>query len=104
MYEHLLNSQQRFRFTCFVLIFFIFNNVIINNNIEMKRLSMLQLAISDPSSYHLGLLVIRVLSFPAIAEPPTCLAVSVPLAIRNAVASARRDANPQADKWYMFGK
>lgn len=40
----------------------------------------------------------------AVAEPPLTLSVSVPLAIRNAVASARTDADPQTARWFPFGK
>lgn len=39
----------------------------------------------------------------ATAEPPLCLAVSVPLAIRKAVSVARVQSNPKEDKWYKFG-
>lgn len=40
----------------------------------------------------------------ASGEPPLCLAVSIPLAIRHAVASARRDADPTVNQWYMISK
>jgi xanthine dehydrogenase/oxidase len=40
----------------------------------------------------------------AVAEPPLCLACSVPLAIRNAVASVRTEANKTCEKWYPFCK
>lgn len=40
----------------------------------------------------------------ATAEPPLCMSCSLPLAIRNAVASARADADVHADRWYAIGK
>lgn len=40
----------------------------------------------------------------AVAEPPLCLTVCIPLAIRNAIASARTDSDPKAEKWYPFSK
>ncbi|KAK9891892.1 hypothetical protein WA026_017378 [Henosepilachna vigintioctopunctata] len=43
-----------------------------------------------------------VLQSKAIGEPPLCLSVSVPLAIRNAVASARTDSDPSQPKYYFF--
>ncbi|KAF2897493.1 hypothetical protein ILUMI_08680, partial [Ignelater luminosus] len=36
----------------------------------------------------------------ATAEPPLCLSCSVPIAIRQAVASARKEADANAPKWY----
>ncbi|KAF2900359.1 hypothetical protein ILUMI_05828 [Ignelater luminosus] len=41
-----------------------------------------------------------VLHSKATAEPPLCLACSVPIAIRQAVASARKEADANASKWY----
>ncbi|CAH1164261.1 unnamed protein product [Phaedon cochleariae] len=38
----------------------------------------------------------------AVGEPAICLAVSVPLAIRRAAASARKEADPEAAPWYPF--
>lgn len=43
-----------------------------------------------------------ILKSKATAEPPFCLSCCVPLAIRNAVASARTDAGGKP--WYTFGK
>ncbi|GLV36465.1 Aldehyde oxidase 3 [Carabus blaptoides fortunei] len=40
-----------------------------------------------------------VLNSKALAEPPLCMAVSIPLAIRRALASARADADPNAEKF-----
>lgn len=40
----------------------------------------------------------------AVGEPPICLSVSIPLAIRNAVASARLEANSSAEKWFAFSE
>lgn len=40
----------------------------------------------------------------AVGEPPLCLSFAVPLAIRNAVASARSDSSSSAFKWYPFSK
>lgn len=42
-------------------------------------------------------------SFLATAEPPLPMTVSVPLAIRNAVAAARMEADNTQPKWYPFG-
>lgn len=50
-----------------------------------------------------NLKLLRFIFFTAIAEPPICLSIAVPLAIRNALASARSDANSKADKWFPFG-
>ncbi|CAG9761736.1 unnamed protein product [Ceutorhynchus assimilis] len=41
-----------------------------------------------------------VLNSKAIAEPPTCLTIALPLALRAAVASARREASPEHASWY----
>ncbi|KAF2883573.1 hypothetical protein ILUMI_22637 [Ignelater luminosus] len=41
-----------------------------------------------------------VLHSKATAEPPLCLSCSVPIAIREAVASARKEADANAQKWY----
>jgi xanthine dehydrogenase/oxidase len=43
---------------------------------------------------------VGVLKSKATAEPPLCMTISVPLAIRNAVASARLDAGSSNTKWY----
>jgi xanthine dehydrogenase/oxidase len=43
---------------------------------------------------------VGVLKSKATAEPPLCMTISVPLAIRNAVASARLDAGSSNAKWY----
>ncbi|XP_018569701.1 xanthine dehydrogenase/oxidase-like [Anoplophora glabripennis] len=43
---------------------------------------------------------VGVLKSKAIGEPPMCLSCSVPLAIRNALASARKEAAPDKPKWY----
>ncbi|KAK9891879.1 hypothetical protein WA026_017364 [Henosepilachna vigintioctopunctata] len=43
-----------------------------------------------------------VLQSKAVGEPPLCLSVSVPLAIRHAVASARADADPSKSKFFFF--
>ncbi|EFA11446.2 uncharacterized protein LOC656938 [Tribolium castaneum] len=45
---------------------------------------------------------VGVLNSKAIGEPPLCLACSVPLAIRNAVASARKETRNSCDEWYPF--
>ena len=39
----------------------------------------------------------------ATAEPPLCLSIVVPLAIRNALASARLDAASTNAKWFPIG-
>lgn len=46
----------------------------------------------------------KFIAFSAVAEPPLTLSVSVPLAIRKAVASARTDADSKAERWFPFGK
>lgn len=43
---------------------------------------------------------VGVLKSKAIAEPPTCLSISLPLALRLALASARREASSTASSWY----
>ncbi|KAF7271079.1 hypothetical protein GWI33_016039 [Rhynchophorus ferrugineus] len=43
---------------------------------------------------------VGVLKSKAISEPPMCLTVSLPLAIRSALASARREANKARPTWY----
>ncbi|GLV36466.1 Aldehyde oxidase 2 [Carabus blaptoides fortunei] len=43
-----------------------------------------------------------VLNSKVLAEPPLCLAVSIPLAIRRALASARADADPNAERFVPF--
>lgn len=43
-----------------------------------------------------------VLQSKAIGEPPLCLTVSVPLAIRHAIASARQDADKSKPKYILF--
>ncbi|KAL1516706.1 hypothetical protein ABEB36_000583 [Hypothenemus hampei] len=43
---------------------------------------------------------VGVLRSKAIAEPPTCLSYIFPSAMRNALASARREASSQAFPWY----
>jgi xanthine dehydrogenase/oxidase len=45
---------------------------------------------------------VGVLKSKATGEPAVCLTVSVPLAIRNAVAAARVDAAESNSKWYPF--
>ncbi|XP_066250724.1 xanthine dehydrogenase-like isoform X1 [Euwallacea similis] len=45
---------------------------------------------------------IGILKSKACSEPPVCLAVAVPLAIRNALASARSDADSHKNKWVPF--
>lgn len=46
---------------------------------------------------------LEILKTKAVGEPPLCLAVSVALALRNAIASARKDAGSQ-DLWFPIGK
>ncbi|CAH0550009.1 unnamed protein product [Brassicogethes aeneus] len=43
---------------------------------------------------------VGVLHSKAIGEPPLCMAIGVPLAIRNALASARKDADITNPEWY----
>ncbi|KAL3275092.1 hypothetical protein HHI36_019863 [Cryptolaemus montrouzieri] len=43
-----------------------------------------------------------VLQSKAVGEPPLCMSVSIPLAIRNALASARTDSNPSTPAYYCF--
>ncbi|KAK9885680.1 hypothetical protein WA026_012444 [Henosepilachna vigintioctopunctata] len=43
-----------------------------------------------------------VLQSKAVGEPPLCLAVSVPLAIRNALASARADSDSSQPQYVLF--
>ncbi|KAG5869882.1 hypothetical protein JTB14_025532, partial [Gonioctena quinquepunctata] len=43
---------------------------------------------------------VGVLHSKTVGEPAICLSVSVPLAIRQAVATAREEADPSASKWY----
>ncbi|XP_049819814.1 uncharacterized protein LOC109604513 isoform X2 [Aethina tumida] len=45
---------------------------------------------------------VGVLHSKAIAEPPFCLSISVPLAIRNAVGYARKESKGTADSWFKF--
>ncbi|XP_018569700.1 probable aldehyde oxidase gad-3 [Anoplophora glabripennis] len=45
---------------------------------------------------------VGVLRSKAVAEPPVCISCSIPLAIRNALASARQEASPNQPKWYPF--
>ncbi|KAJ8949770.1 hypothetical protein NQ318_018999 [Aromia moschata] len=45
---------------------------------------------------------VGVLKSKAIAEPPICLSCAIPLAIRNALASARTESDPSKPKWYPF--
>ncbi|EFA13013.1 xanthine dehydrogenase/oxidase [Tribolium castaneum] len=45
---------------------------------------------------------VGVLKSKATAEPPLCMTISVPLAIRNAVASARLDSGKATSKWFPF--
>lgn len=40
----------------------------------------------------------------ATGEPSLCVSVAVPLAIRQALASARKDSDSSADSWVAFGK
>nr|CAI5857543.1 unnamed protein product [Callosobruchus analis] len=47
---------------------------------------------------------VGILKSKAIGEPPACLSISVPLAIRRAIASAREEADPSQPKWVPFGK
>lgn len=47
---------------------------------------------------------VGVLNSKAIAEPPICLTFAVPLAIRDAVSSARLDADATKPKWYPVSK
>lgn len=42
-------------------------------------------------------------TFAATSEPPLTLSLSVPLAIRNAVAAARVEADKTKPLWYPFG-
>lgn len=42
--------------------------------------------------------------FLAVAEPPLCLAVSVPLALRHAMLAAREDAGDGSERWVPFRK
>ncbi|XP_015110494.1 xanthine dehydrogenase [Diachasma alloeum] len=44
---------------------------------------------------------VGVLRSKAIGEPPLCMAFSIPLALRNALNSARKDAG-NAEPWYQF--
>ncbi|KAF7271078.1 hypothetical protein GWI33_016038 [Rhynchophorus ferrugineus] len=43
---------------------------------------------------------VGVLKSKAIGEPPACLTISLPLALRSAVGSARAEADPAEDIWY----
>ncbi|CAG9763262.1 unnamed protein product [Ceutorhynchus assimilis] len=43
---------------------------------------------------------VGVLKSKAIAEPPICLTIALPLALRAAVASARKEASPGNTSWY----
>ncbi|CAG9767287.1 unnamed protein product [Ceutorhynchus assimilis] len=43
---------------------------------------------------------VGVLKSKAVGEPPLCLAASIPLAIKQAVAPARSEFAPSASKWY----
>nr|CAH7725832.1 unnamed protein product [Callosobruchus chinensis] len=45
---------------------------------------------------------VGILKSKAVGEPPACLSVSVPLAIRRAMASAREEADPTQPKWVPF--
>ncbi|KAJ8955360.1 hypothetical protein NQ318_003457 [Aromia moschata] len=45
---------------------------------------------------------VGVLKSKAVGEPPFCLSVSIPLAIRQAVASVREEVDKNASKWYPF--
>ncbi|VEN35588.1 unnamed protein product [Callosobruchus maculatus] len=45
---------------------------------------------------------VGILKSKATGEPPTCLSISVPLAIRRAMASAREEADPNQPKWVPF--
>ncbi|XP_044766830.1 indole-3-acetaldehyde oxidase-like [Coccinella septempunctata] len=45
---------------------------------------------------------VGVLQSKAVGEPPLCMSVSVPIAIRNAVASARKDADPSKPTYFFF--
>ncbi|KAJ8952856.1 hypothetical protein NQ314_007462 [Rhamnusium bicolor] len=45
---------------------------------------------------------VGILRSKAVAEPPICLSCALPLAIRNAVASARTEADATQPKWYPF--
>ncbi|CAH1997046.1 unnamed protein product [Acanthoscelides obtectus] len=42
---------------------------------------------------------VGILKAKAIGEPPMCLSISVPLAIRRALAAAREEADPTQPKW-----
>lgn len=48
---------------------------------------------------------IRLIFFKIVAtgEPPLLLSVSLPLAIRHALSSARTDSDNTAEKWFRFG-
>lgn len=45
-----------------------------------------------------------ILSLPAVAEPPTCLAISVAFAIREAIVSSREETGYPRNKWFSVGK
>ncbi|XP_045464415.1 indole-3-acetaldehyde oxidase-like [Harmonia axyridis] len=45
---------------------------------------------------------VGVLQSKAVGEPPLCMSISVPLAIRNAVGSSRKDADPSEPTYFFF--
>lgn len=47
---------------------------------------------------------VGVLKSKATGEPPFCLAVSIPLAIRQAVADIRQEFDKTKSKWYPISK
>lgn len=46
---------------------------------------------------------VNILHSKALAEPPLCMSVVVPLAMRQAIASARTDADQSQPKWFKMG-
>lgn len=45
---------------------------------------------------------LQILHAKSTAESPLCMTCAIPFAIRHAVASARAEADPKAEKWYLF--
>lgn len=42
--------------------------------------------------------------FSALSEPPLCMGVVVPLALREAIVSARADGGIPPNEWFQIGK
>lgn len=50
-----------------------------------------------------NIFIVIVTLFPAIAEPPLCLAISIPLAIRRALVEARKEMDATDNTWIPIG-